>query len=216
VQPAASTAPPTQQFPAQPAPSAAAAAAARPQPTGPVDYVPGPPPVPPEPARAPAAASVPSEDFLRNFLDDEPRTRDPRARAGAAGAGLALAAVVLLEVGMTAHGGGSALWPRIPLWCAFATVCAVLALAALPGVRRVLPRGARASAVAAVGLAGVAVFWLLVVLPVGNTDRGFVLTAALACLAAGVWLTAGRGGASGPAHDPAPSGSATEGPAAAG
>jgi hypothetical protein len=50
----------------------------------------------------------------------------------------------------------------------------------------------RAWRISAAGLTGLAVFWVLVVLPVGNTDRGFVLTAALGCLGVSLWLAPGR------------------------
>jgi hypothetical protein len=178
-----------------PQPSAAAVAAAQPQPTGPVDYVPGPPAAgatpPPPPVGAPASTS----DFFAHPLDDEPRRpRDRQTRARLTGGVLAAAALVLLELGLLVHGAGDRLWSRVPLWAGFATVAAVLGLgvlgARLPGARQL---GARAWTVAAGGLAGLAVFWLLVVLPSAATDRGFLLTAALACLAAAVWLTASRG-----------------------
>ena len=42
--------------------------------------------------------------------------------------------------------------------------------------------------IAAGGLVGLAVFWLLVVLPVVASDRGFVLTAALAALGGALWI----------------------------
>ena len=191
VQPAHSAGPAPQQLP--PPSSAAAAAAAQPQPTGPVDYVPGPPPagVPPTtPAPVPAGAGAPSEEFLHHLLDDEPRRpRDPRAAARLTGAVLGLLAVALLETGLLVHQGTENLWSRVPLWSAFGTVAAVAGLAAvaarLPGIRRL---GRRAWAVGAGGLAGVAVFWLLVALPWADTDRGFLMTAALACLGGAVWL----------------------------
>jgi hypothetical protein len=70
-------------------------------------------------------------------------------------------------------------------------VAAVLGL--LVGLTR--GRGLRddgAWKVSAAGLTGVAAFWVLVVLPMANTDRGFVLTAALACLGLALWVTPGR------------------------
>jgi hypothetical protein len=173
--------------------SAAAVAAAQPQPTGPVDYVPGLLPGGAT-APAPAAAAGPSDDFLSGLLEEPRRPRDREARARIAGGVLAVLAVVLLELGLLVHDGGDRLWSRVPLWAGFATVAAVLGLAVL-GAR--LPGGRRfaghAWAVAAGGLAGLAVFWLLVALPSADTDRGFLLTAALACLGAAVRLTAGRG-----------------------
>ena len=45
---------------------------------------------------------------------------------------------------------------------------------------------------AAGGLVGLVVFWLLVVLPVADTDRGFLLTAALAALGAALWIAPSR------------------------
>jgi hypothetical protein len=188
VQPAHAAGPAMQQ------PSAAATAAAQPQPTGPVDYVPGPPPAgapPTAPAPAPAGATAPSHEFLHDLLDDEPhRPRDPRAWARLTGAALGLLAVALVEIGLLVHQGAENLWSRVPLWSGFVTVAAVAGLVAvagrLPGIRLL---GQRAWAVGAGGLAGVAVFWLLVVLPWADTDRGFLMTAALACLGGAVWLT---------------------------
>jgi hypothetical protein len=180
-----------------PQPSAAAVAAAQPQPTGPVDYVPGPPAAGAAPLPPPVGATAPTANFFSHPLDhDEPRRpRDRQTRARLTGGALAAAGLVLLELGLLLHDeGGERLWSRVPLWAGFATVAAVLGLgvlgARLPGPRQL---GARAWAVAAGGLAGLAVFWLLVVLPSAATDRGFLLTAALACLAAAVRLTAARG-----------------------
>ena len=48
--------------------------------------------------------------------------------------------------------------------------------------------------IAAAGLVGLAVFWLLVVLPVVASDRGFLLTAALGALGAALWVGPGRKG----------------------
>ena len=42
------------------------------------------------------------------------------------------------------------------------------------------------------GLVGLAVFWLLVVLSVVATYRGFLLTAALGALGAALWVGPGR------------------------
>ena len=46
--------------------------------------------------------------------------------------------------------------------------------------------------IAAAGLVGLAVFWILVVLPVVASDRGFLLTAALGALGAALWVGPGR------------------------
>ncbi|WP_324275211.1 hypothetical protein [Blastococcus brunescens] len=53
-------------------------------------------------------------------------------------------------------------------------------------------RSGTAWKVAAAGLVGLAAFWLLVVLPVVATDRGFVLTAALAALGGALWVGPAR------------------------
>jgi hypothetical protein len=108
-------------------------------------------------------------------------------RAAVAGLALVVLAVVLLQLGLTRDPGGGSYWSAVPLWSAFATVCALLGFAAFypAGDRQ---RSAVAWRVAAGGLVGVAVFWLLVVLPVVDTDRGFLLTAALAALGGALWI----------------------------
>jgi hypothetical protein len=147
-------------------------APAEPQSTEPVERVPGPPP-----ADRPVVSA---------------KRRPRRPPTGLVGLGLGVAAVALLEVGLLRGAGHSAsFWHTVPLWSAFATV------AALVGVLASAARGARAGSdrawrISAAGLCGLAVFWVLVVLPVGGTDRGFVLTAALGCLGVSLWLAPGR------------------------
>ena len=174
----ASTGPTTAQFP-----SAAAAVAAQPQPTGPVDYVPGPPVVAP-PAPEPPDPTPAERHFLPG-LDDEPKHRDPHARTRLVAGLLSVASLALLEVGLLVHEAGSRLWSSAPLWAGFASLAGVLGLAVLgrPGAL-----GGRARTVAGGGLAGLALFWLLVVVRSADTDRGFLLTASLACLGAAAWL----------------------------
>jgi hypothetical protein len=98
---------------------------------------------------------------------------------------------VLLELGLLLRlGGPHAFWSTVPLWSGFATLAVLLALPAfLLGGSAAAGRAGR---LALAGTTGLAVFWLLVVLPVADTDRGFVLTAALACLGAGLWISPGR------------------------
>lgn len=112
-----------------------------------------------------------------------------------AGPALGGVAVVLLELGLLVHEGGRSLWSRAPLWATFATVAAVVGLVGLAAGGRGLRRlgGNRSWALAAGGLCGLAVFWLLVALPTAATDRGFLLTAALACLGAASWTVVERG-----------------------
>ena len=188
-----------------------------PEPTGPVDFVPGlpglgapPPPPPPvaatpapETAPAPAApmpttVSAPGPTWPETLesgdrSDDRPgklRVRRPRNLAALLGPGLVVLAVVLLELGLSLDFGAWSYWSAVTLWAAFATACALLALlafaAAVASGDRL--RSAPAWRVAAAGLAGVAVFWLLVVLPDVGSDRGFVLTAALGALGGALWV----------------------------
>jgi hypothetical protein len=124
------------------------------------------------------------------------RTRRPWDRAALLGLGLAGLSLLLLEVGLTLGVDGGSYWSVIPLWSAFATVSALLALVAVAASHLAGDRVSPGSAwrVAAGGLVGLAVFWLLVVLPVADTDRGFVLTAALAALGAALWVGPHRKG----------------------
>jgi len=93
-------------------------------------------------------------------------------------------------VGLALDFGTESLWSAIPLWSAFASLCALLALlsfaAFYPAGNRL--RSTAVWRVAAAGLVGMSVFWLLVVLPTVDSDRGFVLTAAVGCLGAALWI----------------------------
>jgi hypothetical protein len=148
-----------------------------PQPTGPVDFVPGLPGV---------GSTAPARPVVKARR---------RNRSAIAGLGLLAVAVLLLEVGFLQTSGNlPSFWSSVPLWCGFATLAALAGLFAFVGQH---PKGEqlrndRAWKIAAAGLAGLAVFWVLVVLPVADTDRGFVLTAALGCLGAALWLAPGR------------------------
>jgi hypothetical protein len=161
------------------------------QPTGPVDFVPGPPGVDTAP---PATAAHEPKAPKAPKAPRAPRT--PQDRAALIGTGLTVLSLALLELGLVAAFGTDSLWSTVPLWSAFATLAALLGL--LPSVARLLP-GARlrpdaAWKVAAGGLTGLAVFWVLVVLPRVDSDRGFVLTAALAALGAALWVAPARRG----------------------
>jgi hypothetical protein len=82
----------------------------------------------------------------------------------------------------------------VPLWSAFATAAVVVGLVAvvLAASKGGRARPGQAWRVGAAALAGLAAFWLLVVLPGADSDRGFLLTAALACLGAALWIGAER------------------------
>jgi hypothetical protein len=210
VQPTA--APVTKQLPPHPGATAFGAhpapATEAPQPTGPVDFVPGlpglgtPPPPPPPPApgpSAPPAAEPIWPETLESDEADQERTgarvaRLPQDRSALVAVGLAALSLVLLQIGLALDFGTESLWNVIPLWSAFATFAVLVGLVALlvvssPGGRA---RAGLAWRVGAAGLVGLAVFWLLVVLPGADSDRGFVLTAALGSLGAALWVGAKR------------------------
>jgi hypothetical protein len=178
--------PATREIPLTQGGSAGAIATVAPQATGPVDYVPGPPAAPPT-AEAPAVPGG-TREFVVD-LSDEPRERRSGAGVRAAALLLGVVAAVVLEIGLLLHGGTTSLWSGTPLWSAFASVAVVAGLAGVAA--RLAGNRPWARPVALAGSAGLAVFWLLVVLPVAATDRGFVLTAALGCLLGALW-TAGR------------------------
>jgi hypothetical protein len=170
------------------------------QPTGPVDFVPGlpgagtpPPPAAdtpetPETARTPRTPRKPRTPRTSKA----PRTpRTPEQRATGISAGLGGLGVALLQMGLLGGFGAVAYWSTVTLWSAFATVAALIVL--LPtAARRLGLRPDAAWKVAAGGLTGTAVFWVLVVLPQVDSDRGFVLTAALAALGAALWVAPAR------------------------
>ena len=167
-----------------------------------------PQPVPPLPPAAPVPPAT-AEQPLRTWPDTlEPDPEDaaptgrlrkerrtgiagaPRERAGLIGLGLVVLSAVLLEVGLLLDFDSRPYWSLVPLWSAFASLCVLLALVAFAafypaGNDR---RSGPAWRVAAAGLVGLAGFWLLVVLPTVATDRGFVLTAALAALGGALWV----------------------------
>lgn len=201
--PAAAPGQPSAQVPAQPPAQVPGPVPALdgPQETGPVDFVPGlpgggtaVPPLPeagPEPAGATTAARTWPDTLEADAPAKAPRIRAPQDRATLLAVGLGVLALVLLELGLGLGFDGRSLWSLVPLWSAFATVAALLALVGLA------PAAARAGSVpswriASAGMVGLAVFWLLVVLPHADTNRGFVLTAALGALGAGLWTGPGR------------------------
>ena len=207
VQPAA--APVTKQLPPHPGATAFGAhpapAVEEPVPTGPVDFVPGlpglgTPPPPPPPAQAAPPAPVPTwPETLETHDADRGRTgaravRLPQDRSALVAVGLAALALVLLQLGLALDFGTESLWDVVPLWSAFATAAVLVGLLAL--LVASVPAGRARAGVAwragAAGLVGLAVFWLLLVLPGADTDRGFLLTAALGALGAALWVGAKR------------------------
>ena len=139
------------------------------QPTGPVDFVPGLPGV---------GTHAPPR---------QKRSSGPHDRAALAGVGLAALAVVLLQLGLVDD--VARLWPDVTLWSAFATAATVLGLLAL--AVRVLtgkPSARVTTRLVAGAVLALAIFWLLVVLPIVASDAGFLVTAALLALGGALWL----------------------------
>jgi hypothetical protein len=171
-------------------PAAAATPAGAPAATEPG---PGAPPTAPV-ATAPAAGGPPGwPESLESDAAPGPKrvkARRPGSRKALAGLALAALAVALLQAGLLLRFDSVSFWSAVTLWSAFATVASLLALIAFaafyPAGNRLRPGGV--GRIAAAGLVGLSVFWILVVLPVAASDRGFVLTAALACLGAALWI----------------------------
>ncbi len=179
------------------------------QPTGPVGAVPGPPgagtaaadpdhsPGLPRTAERPRTARTPRTPRTPRTARTPRSPRAPRSaqeRAVRIGAGLTALSFLLLQLGLTLGFGEASLWSAATLWAVLATLATLLG--GLPFAGRFLPaarlRPDAAWKVAAGGLTGVAVFWVLVVLPRVDSDRGFVLTAALAALGAALWVAPSR------------------------
>ena len=147
------------------------------QPTGPVDFVPGLPGAgttePPPRRRIRAPGTVPDRSAL-------------------AAVGLAALSVVLLQLGLAQD--DARLWSAVTLWGAFATAATVLglvALAARVAAPSRIPAGT-ATRLAQAAVLALAVFWLLVVLPIVASDPGFLVTASLLALGAALWVGPAR------------------------
>lgn len=173
-----------------------AAATTPPSPAPPATAPPFPPPVTPPDGNTPGSAVPSWPDTLESDVAVPGRTgrparaRGPLDRPALIGLGLAAVAILLVVLGVSLDFGGESLWSTVPLWSAFATLCAALGLLAFAAF---YPAGNRLRSgptwrVAAAGLVGLSVFWLLVVLPRVDTDRGFVLTAALVSLGGALWI----------------------------
>jgi apolipoprotein N-acyltransferase len=105
--------------------------------------------------------------------------------------GLAVFCGLATPAGLFVPEGGARFWESAQYWSVFAAVCALVQLA--PLARPVFGGPARrAWTIGAFGVAGLLLFWVLIVLPVVSGDSAFVLTAAVAAAAGGAWLSPGR------------------------
>ena len=106
--------------------------------------------------------------------------------------GLGVLGLAALELGLSRDFGSQSFWEAVPTWSALATVAALVVLVSsvASSTGRVPARTAWRAGAA--GLTALAVFWVLVALPLAASDRGFWLTAALALVAGALWLAPGR------------------------
>jgi hypothetical protein len=197
---------PAQPPPGQPGTAQFAAPAPTPAPpaygSGATDVVPGFPDRPAAPASG-SSAATPSPSPGPTTAPDAPSATHRRSPFGAAphagrsravllALGLAVAALVLLEIGLVLDYGNQSLWEVVPTWSAFATLAALVVLVAPLAALSGRLSGRTAWRVGAVGVGALAVSWVLVALPLAASDRGFWLTAALGAAGAALWLTPGR------------------------
>jgi hypothetical protein len=117
--------------------------------------------------------------------------RDPAHRRGIAAGALALLGGAAALIGLFVPYDGATFWASAQFWSGFAAFCAVVQLAPLARPVFGWPAG-RAWSIGAAGVAGLLVFWLLIVLPVVASNSSFVVTAAVAAAAGGSWLAPGR------------------------
>jgi len=100
---------------------------------------------------------------------------------------LALLGGVAAAIGLFVPSGGPSFWATAQFWTGFAAVCALVQLA--PLARPVFGWPARrAWSIGVAGVAGLLLFWVLIVLPVVSANSSFVVTAAVGAAAAGAWL----------------------------
>jgi hypothetical protein len=117
--------------------------------------------------------------------------RGPADRRAIASGALALLGGAAALIGLFVAYDGATFWASAQFWSGFAAFCALVQLA--PLARPVFGWSARrAWSIGAAGVAGLLLFWVLIVLPVVSTNSSFVVTAAVAATAGGSWLAPGR------------------------
>jgi hypothetical protein len=100
---------------------------------------------------------------------------------------LALLGGVTAAIGLFVPYDGATFWSTAQFWTGFAAFCALVQLA--PLARPVSGWSARrAWSIGAAGVAGLLLFWVLIVLPVVATNSSFVVTAAVGAATGGAWL----------------------------
>jgi hypothetical protein len=117
--------------------------------------------------------------------------RDPAHGRVIAAGGLALLAAGTALAGLFVPYDGTTFWASAQFWSGFAACCALLQLAPLAGPVSGWP-ATRAWSAGAAGVAGLLLFWVLIVLPVVSSNSSFVVTAAVMAAAGGAWLAPGR------------------------
>jgi hypothetical protein len=117
--------------------------------------------------------------------------REPAHGRVVVASALALLGAATALIGLFVPYDGATFWASAQLWSGFAAFCALVQLA--PLARPVFGWSARrAWSVGAAGVAGLLLFWVLIVLPVVSSNSSFVVTAAVAATAGGSWLAPGR------------------------
>lgn len=102
-----------------------------------------------------------------------------------------LAAVALLAVAVSVKEDGDNGWGRFGVWAGFAIACAAVTLA--PAVRERLGLSAASAwRVATAGGIGLAVYWVLFVLPWIEQNVSFLATLGCAAGAYAAWMAPGR------------------------
>jgi hypothetical protein len=117
--------------------------------------------------------------------------RGPANGRVVAACALALLGAATALIGLFVPYNGATFWASAQFWSGFAAFCALVQLA--PLARPVFGWSAqRAWSIGAAGVAGLLLFWVLIVLPVVSSNSSFVVTAAVAATAGGSWLAPGR------------------------
>ena len=152
---------------------------------------PGQPPVPEPPsAFPPPPAAAPQWTPPSGGYPTGPVPSDVARKNAGGWALLAVAALVLLVLGLSIPEDDIVGW-EVGAWAIFATVCCLALFVPLFGAAFNLTPD-RAWRVGAAGAVGLFVFWLLIVVPLISKNTSFLLTAATAAAAGAAWLAPGR------------------------